>query len=228
MRSKLYKQLKEKIGEEQMDIASAVKLLKENARATFDETVELHITLGVDSSKSDQTVKGSVVLPAGTPTQKRVAVVSGDATKQEEAKKAGAVLVGGEELIADIEKNGLADIDIVIATPDMMTKIAKVAKVLGPKGLMPNPKNGTVTPDVARAVAELAAGKITFKMDTQGNIHVGLAKASWDVEKTEQNIRAFIDALRAVRPQNQRGEFMKKIVLKTSMSPAVRVSWQAS
>lgn len=224
MRSKSYKQVKEKIGEAAMDIASAAKFLKENARAKFDETVELHVTLGVDPGKSDQMVRGSLVLPAGTPTQKRVAVITGDAAKQEAAKKAGAVLVGGEELIADIEKNGLSDIDVVIATPEMMPKIAKVAKVLGPKGLMPNPKHGTVTPDVAAAVQELAAGKITFKMDAQGNIHVALAKASWDPEKTEQNAKALIEAIRAQRPQNQRGEFMKKIVLKTSMSPAVRVS----
>lgn len=207
-----------------MDIASAAKFLKQHARAKFDETVELHIMLGVNAEKSDQMVKGSVVLPAGTPTQKRVAVLTGDTEKQEAAKKAGAVLVGGEEAIADIEKNGISDIDIIIATPDMMPKIAKVAKVLGPKGLMPNPKNGTVTPDVVAAVEELAAGKISFKMDSQGNVHVALAKVSWEVQKVEQNVRAFLDAVRLVRPQNQRGEFMKKIVLKTSMSPAVRIT----
>ncbi len=224
MRSKSYKEVKEKIGDAPMDIAAAAKFVKENAHAKFDETIELHIALGVDTSKSDQMVRGSVVLPGGTPTQKRVAVITNDAEKQEAAKKAGAALVGGDDTISDIEKNGLADIDVVIATPDMMPKIAKVAKVLGPKGLMPNPKNGTVTPDVVAAVQELAAGKITFKMDSQGNVHVALAKASWDTEKTEQNIRALIDAVRAVRPQNQRGEFMKKIVLKSSMSPAVRLT----
>lgn len=207
-----------------MDIASAATFVKENARAKFDETIELHIALGVDTSKSDQMVRGSVVLPGGTPTQKRVAVVTNDAEKQEAAKKAGASLAGGDDLIADIEKNGLSDIDVVIATPDMMPKIAKVAKVLGPKGLMPNPKNGTVTADVAAAVQELAAGKITFKMDSQGNIHVALAKASWDVAKTQQNIEALIAAVKAVRPQNQRGEFMTKLVLKSSMSPAVRIT----
>ncbi|OGY31486.1 MAG: 50S ribosomal protein L1 [Candidatus Andersenbacteria bacterium RIFCSPHIGHO2_02_FULL_45_11] len=224
MRSKSYKEVKEKIGDNPIDIASAAKFVKENARAKFDETIELHIALGVDTSKSDQMVRGSVVLPGGTPTQKRVAVVTNDAEKQEAAKKVGAALVGGDDLIADIEKNGLSDIDVVIATPDMMPKIAKVAKVLGPKGLMPNPKNGTVTADVAAAVQELAAGKITFKMDSQGNIHAALAKASWDTEKTEQNIRALIDAVRAVRPQNHRGEFMTKVVLKSSMSPAVRIT----
>lgn len=224
MRSKSYKQVKEKLNEEQMPLAAAVQFLKENARAKFDETVELHIVLGVEAGKSEQSVRGSVVLPEGTPKQKRVAVFTTDEAKQAEAKKAGAALVGGDSLIADIEKNGISDIDITIATPDMMAKIAKIAKVLGPKGLMPNPKTGTVTPDVAKAVAELAAGKVSFKMDNQGNVHGAIAKASWTAEKTETNARAFIEAVRAVRPATQRGEFMKKIVLKTSMSPAIRVS----
>ncbi len=224
MRSKSYKQVKEKIGEEQMALAAGIQFLKDNARAKFDETVELHIVLGVDASKSEQSVRGSVVLPSGTPKQKRVAVLTSDKDKQEEAKKAGASVVGGEELIADIEKNGISDIDIVIATPEMMVKIAKVAKVLGPKGLMPNPKTGTVTPDVAKAVEELAAGKVSFKMDNQGNMHAAIAKASWDASKTEANARAFVEAVRAMRPATQRGEFIRKVVLKTSMSPAVRVT----
>lgn len=224
MRSKSYKQVKEKIGEETMPLATGVQFLKDNARAKFDETVELHIVLGVDASKSEQSVRGSVVLPAGTPKQKRVAVLTSDPDKQEEAKKAGASLVGGEEMIANIEKNGISDIDIVIATPEMMAKIAKVAKVLGPKGLMPNPKTGTVTPDVAKAVAELAAGKVSFKMDNQGNMHAAIAKVSWDATKTEENARAFVEAVRAMRPATQRGEFIRKVVLKTSMSPAVRIT----
>lgn len=224
MRSKSYKQVKEKIGAESMEIAAAAEFLKTNARAKFDETVEIHMNLGVDASKSDQMVRGSVVLPAGTPTQKRVAVFTSDKAKQEEAKAAGAVLVGGEELITTIEKNGISDIDITIATPDMMVKIAKVAKVLGPKGLMPNPKTGTVTPDVAGAVKELAAGKVSFKMDAQGNMHAAVAKVSWDTDKTQQNIEAFIAAVKAVKPATQRGAFIKNVVLKTSMSPAVRIS----
>ncbi|HSX24594.1 MAG TPA: 50S ribosomal protein L1 [Candidatus Andersenbacteria bacterium] len=224
MRSKAYKAVKEKTSEQAIDIAAGISFLKEHTRNSFDETLEIHMALGVDASKSEQSVRGNVVLPSGTPKQKRVAVVASDAKKQDDAKKAGAILVGGEELIADIEKNGISDIDVVIATPDMMVKIAKVAKILGPKGLMPNPKTGTVTPDVALAVAELAAGKVAFKMDQQGNMHGALAKASWDAEKIEANVHAFIDAVKAVRPATQRGEFIKKIVLKTSMSPAVRVT----
>ncbi|OGG41667.1 50S ribosomal protein L1 [Candidatus Kaiserbacteria bacterium RIFCSPHIGHO2_01_FULL_46_22] len=223
MRSKAYKAVKEKTSEDAIDIAAAIAFLKEHARTKFDETLEIHLALGVDAGKSEQAVRGNVVLPSGTPKQKRVAVVASDSKKQEDAKAAGAVLVGGEDLIADFEKNGISDIDVVIATPDMMVKLAKVAKILGPKGLMPNPKTGTVTPDVAAAVAELAAGKVAFKMDQQGNVHAALAKASWPADKTEANVRAFIDAVRAVRPATQRGEFIRKIVLKTSMSPAVRV-----
>jgi large subunit ribosomal protein L1 len=224
MRSKAYKAVKEKTSESAIDIVSAVAFLKEHTRKSFDETIEIHIALGVDASKQDEVVRGSVVLPSGTPKQKRVAVVSSDTDKQEAAKKAGAVMVGGENLIADFEKNGISDIDVVIATPDMMVKLAKVAKVLGPKGLMPNPKTGTVTVDVAAAVAELAAGKVAFKMDQQGNMHAAVAKASWEAEKTIANIHAFIDEVRAMRPATQRGEFMRKVVLKTSMSPAVRIS----
>ncbi len=224
MRSKAYKAVKEKTSETAIDIASAVAFLKEHTRKSFDETIEIHMALGVDASKQEQAVRGSVVLPSGTPKQKRVMVVSADAKKQEDAKKAGASVVGGEELIANIEKNGIADIDVVIATPDMMVKLAKVARVLGPKGLMPNPKTGTVTPDVATAVAELAAGKVAFKMDQQGNMHGAIGKASWDADKTTANVIAFVDAVKAMRPATQRGEFFRKIVLKTSMSPAVRVS----
>ena len=224
MRSKSYKAVKEKTSEQAIDIAAGIAFLKEHTRAKFDETLEIHLTLGVDPSKSEQAVRGNVVLPSGTPKQKRVAVVASDTKKQEDAKKAGAVMVGGEDLIADFEKNGISDIDVVIATPDMMVKLAKVAKILGPKGLMPNPKTGTVTPDVALAVSELAAGKVAFKMDQQGNVHAALAKASWEADKTEANVHAFIEAVRAVRPATQRGEFIKKIVLKTSMSPAVRVT----
>lgn len=224
MRSKAYKAVKEKAGEQAMDMAAAVTFLKEHARTSFDETVEIHMALGVDASKNEQSVRGTVVLPSGTPKQKRIAVFAADEKKQEAAKKAGAALVGGETLIADVEKNGISDIDVVLATPDMMVKLAKVAKVLGPKGLMPNPRTGTVTADVAEAVAELAAGKVAFKMDQQGNMHAALAKASWDVEKTVANAQAFIDAVKAVRPATQRGEFIRKVVLKTSMSPAVRIS----
>lgn len=224
MRSKAYKAVKEKTSETAIDIASALAFLKEHTRKSFDETIEIHMALGVDASKQEQSVRGSVVLPSGTPKQKRVMVVSSDTKKQEDAKKAGATTVGGEDLIADIEKNGISDIDVVIATPDMMVKLAKVAKILGPKGLMPNPKTGTVTPDVATAVAELAAGKVAFKMDQQGNMHGALGKASWDAAKTEANVHAFIEAIKAVRPATQRGEFIRKVVLKTSMSPAVRVS----
>lgn len=207
-----------------MSVSDAVAFLKENPRAKFDETVELHIALGVSAEKSEQMVRGNVVLPSGTPKQKRVMVFTSDVTKQDEAKKVGAVRAGGEEMIADIEKNGISDIDVAIASPDMMAKIAKIAKVLGPKGLMPNPRTGTVTPDVVSAVSELAAGKVSFKMDSLGNIHAAIAKASWEADKTIENAKALIDAVRSARPAAQKGEFLRKIVLKTTMGPAVRIS----
>ena len=207
-----------------MSLADAVAFLKENPRAKFDETVELHIALGVDAGKSEQMVRGNVVLPSGAPKQKRIMVFTADAAQQEAAKKAGAARAGGDDLIADIEKNGIADIDGAIATPEMMAKIAKIAKILGPKGLMPNPRTGTVTPDVVSAISELAAGKVSFKMDTLGNIHAAIAKAAWDTEKTVQNAQAVIDAVRAVRPATQKGAFFRKIVLKTTMSPAIKIS----
>ncbi len=224
MRSKSYKQLKEKIGDTAMSLAHAVAFLKENPRAKFDETVELHIALGVDAGKSEQMVRGNVVLPSGAPKQKRIMVFAADAAQQEAAKKAGAARAGGDDLIADIEKNGIADIDGAIATPEMMAKIAKIAKILGPKGLMPNPRTGTVTPDVVSAISELAAGKVSFKMDVQGNIHAAIAKAAWDAEKTVLNAQAVIDAVRAARPTTQKGAFFRKVVLKTTMSPAIKIS----
>src|SRR3989344_3918988 len=216
MRGKLYKNVREKIADTAMDLPAAAAFLKEHARKSFDETVELHIALGVDAGKSDQMVRGNVVLPEGAPKQKRIVVFTADAAQQEAAKKAGAARAGGDDLIADIEKNGIADIDGAIATPDMMPKIAKIAKILGPKGLMPNPKTGTVTPDVASAVSELAAGKVSFKMDVQGNIHAAVAKAIWDTEKTVKNAQAVIDAVKVARPAAQKGAFFRKVVLKTT------------
>ncbi|MBI3421133.1 MAG: 50S ribosomal protein L1 [Candidatus Sungbacteria bacterium] len=223
MSGKKYNAIKEKIGTQPMGFAAAAQILIEHSAAKFDQTVELHINLGVDAKKSEQTVRGSVSLPHGTPKQKKVVVLSGTAAKQKAALAAGAVKAGGEELIDEIIKHGGIDADVIVATPDMMPKIAKAAKILGPKGLMPNPKNGTVTPDPDKAVAELAGGKISFKMDTSGNIHEGIAKISWDAAKVVANAQALLQAVKAARPGNQRGEYIKKIVLKSTMSPAIQI-----
>lgn len=192
-----------------MDIQSAVKQLKEQPKRKFDETVEVHIHLGIDLKKSDQTVRGSVVLPAGAPKQKKVVVIKNDAAS--------------EKLLQEIEKSGTLDADVVIATPDMMPKIAKVARILGPKGLMPNPKTGTVTPNPEEALKELAGGKVSFKMDQLGNIHEGVAKVSWEAEKIAENVRALVEAVKNVRPAGTKGEFLKKIVMKSTMGPAIQI-----
>lgn len=193
-----------------MDIATAVKQLKEQAKRKFDETVEVHIHLGIDSQKSEQMVRGQVSLPSGTPKPKKVVVIKND--------------TASEKLLADIEKNGRLDADVVIATPDMMPKIAKVARILGPKGLMPNPKTGTVTPNPEEAIKDLAGGKISFKMDQLGNIHEAVGKVSWDAEKIAANVQALIEAVRNLRPVGAKGEFLKKIVVKSAMGPAIQVT----
>lgn len=225
MRGKTYKAVKEKAPQQAVSIEEAITFLKENKRAKFDETIEVHIRLNVDSEKSDQMVRGSVVLPGGTPKQKKVAVFTEDPTKQEQAKQAGAHVVGGQDLIATIEGKGVLDADVTVATPDMMPKIAKVAKILGPKGLMPNPKSGTVTPDPAAAVKELIAGKVSFKMDPTGNIHEGVAKVSWDAAKVAQNIEAFIEAVEAAKPKTVKGKVIKKVTVTSTMSPGIVLTW---
>lgn len=210
MPGKIYKKVKEKVPTEAVAITQAVALLKEHARPKFDETVEVHIRLGVEPDKQEQVVRGSVTLPAGSPKQRKVVVI-----KNDEAS---------EKLLKEIEKNGTLEADVVIATPDMMPKIAKVARILGPKGLMPNPKTGTVTPNPDEVVRELAGGKISFKMDQLGNMHEAVAKVSWEADKIVANITTFLQAVRAARPSAAKGEFLKKIIVKSTMSPGVRVT----
>lgn len=224
MSGKNYKSLQEKIGTQSTDLMAAANILKDNVKGKFDQTVELHINLGVDPKKSEQIVRGSVSLPHGTPKKKNVVVITSSAAKQKAALAAGAIKAGGEELIKEIIDQGGIDADVIVATPDMMPKIAKAAKVLGPKGLMPNPKNGTVSADPEKAVTELAGGKISFKMDQTGNIHEGIGKISWDAEKVAANAQALLQAVKAARPGAQRGEYIKKIVLKSTMSPGIQIT----
>ncbi len=224
MSGKNYKAMQEKIGTEAQTFESAAAMLKETVKGKFDHTVEIHINLGVNATKSDQTVRGSVLLPHGTPKQKKVVVLTSDKKKQKEATDAGAIRAGGEEIIEEIIAKGGIEADAIIATPDMMPKIAKAAKILGPKGLMPNPKTGTVTPDPAAAVREVAGGKISFKMDSSGNVHEGIAKLSWDADKIAANAKAMLDAVRAARPASQKGEYIQKVVLKSTMSPAIKIT----
>lgn len=224
MHGKKYKGVKAKVPADVVDIATAVAFLKEHGAGTFDQTIELHVHLGVDHTKSDQMVRATVHLPSGAAKSKRIAVLALETKQQEAAKAAGATTVGGEELLKEIEKTGQLEADVVVATPAMMPKIAKVARVLGPRGLMPNPKTGTVSPDPAAVVTELSAGKVTFKMDALGNIHEAIGKISWEAEKIVANVEAVLAAVKAARPSSLKGQLIKSAVLKSTMSPAIKIS----
>lgn len=223
-RGKIYRAVKKDVPTETVSVSDAVQFVKGHVRTTFDETIELHVHLGIDASKSDQFVRGSVSLPSGAPTQKRVAVFTADAAQQAAARAIGATIVGGEELVAQIEADGSLAADIAVATPELMPKIARVARILGPQGLMPNPKTGTVSPDPVATVKELMGGKLTFKMDQLGNIHEAVGKASWDTDKVVANIDALVDALKTVRPATARGQFLATVTVASTMGPGVRVA----
>lgn len=223
MRSKQYQAIKTKAPEEAIDLKSAVAFIKENARKGFDETVELHVHLNINFSKSDQMVRGSVSLPAGSPKQQKIVVFTEDPAQQKDSLSNGATQSGGEELISEIANNKSLNADITIATPAMMPKVARIAKILGPKGLMPNPKTGTVSPDPVSVVKELQSGKLSFKMDQLGNVHQAIAKVSWDEEKIISNAEAFLQALKSARPSAAKGELIHNITIKSTMSPAISV-----
>lgn len=203
-------------------VAEAVDIVKKAAALRkFDETVDIAINLGVDPKHADQQVRGMISLPNGTGKSVRVAVFAKDA-KADEAKKAGADIVGAEDLVQQI-KEGKIDFDRCIATPDMMGMVGQVAKILGPKGMMPNPKLGTVTPDVAKAVSDAKAGAIEFRAEKTGIIHAGVGKASFDNAKLIENINAFVDAINRAKPAGAKGTYMKKVTLSSTMGPGIRV-----
>ncbi|MDD6173542.1 MAG: 50S ribosomal protein L1 [Elusimicrobiaceae bacterium] len=202
-------------------LKEAVALCKDNAKAKFDETVELHVRLGIDTKKSDQQVRTMVVLPHGTGKTKRIAVLAKGEHAQD-AQKSGADLVGGEDLVEDILK-GKMDFDVLVATPDTMRDLAKAAKILGPRGLMPNPKAGTVTFDVATAVKELKAGRIEFKADTYGIVHVPVGKASFDADKLFENAKAVLDVINRVKPSTSKGVYVRTISISSTMGPGLHV-----
>ena len=199
----------------------ALALVKKMASAKFDETVELAVRLGVDPRKADQMVRGTVALPSGTGKDVRVAVfAAGEAA--DAARAAGAEFVGADDLYAEVEK-GMMDFDIAIATPDMMPLVGRLGRVLGPRGLMPNPKTGTVTQDVARAVSEFKGGKVEYRTDRYGNVHVPIGKASFEPDALENNFRAVIDELQRAKPAAAKGRYMKKISVSSTMGPGVKV-----
>ena len=203
------------------ELSAAVALVKGHAKAKFDETIEISINLGVDPRHADQMVRGVVAMPNGTGKSMRVAVFARDA-KADEAKAAGADLVGAEDL-ADVIQNGEAGFDRVIATPDMMGVVGRLGKVLGPRGLMPNPKLGTVTADVGVAVKAAKAGEVQYRAEKAGVVHAGIGKASFDEAKIVENAAAFIDAVRKARPTGAKGQYVKKITISSTMGAGVFV-----
>jgi len=201
--------------------ADALKLVKECATAKFDESVDVSVQLGIDAKKSDQAVRGSVVLPAGSGKTKRVAVFA-QGGKADEAKAAGADIVGFDDLAARI-KEGFMDFDVVIASPDAMRVVGGLGQILGPRGLMPNPKVGTVTPDVAQAVKNAKAGQVQFRADKAGIVHASIGRASFDVERLATNLTALIDALNKSKPATAKGVFLRKVAVSSTMGIGVRV-----
>jgi len=209
-------------GQENLTVEAAVALVKANATAKFDETIEIAMNLGVDTRHADQMVRGVVGLPNGTGKTVRVAVFARD-SKADEAKAAGADIVGAEDLMETI-LGGKIEFDRCIATPDMMPVVGRLGKILGPRNLMPNPKVGTVTPDVATAVAAAKGGEVQFKAEKGGVVHAGVGKASFDEAKLVENIRAFVDSVTKAKPTGAKGAYMKGITLSSSMGPGVTVS----
>jgi large subunit ribosomal protein L1 len=205
------------------DGAEALDLVCRTAKAKFDETVEIHVRLGVDSRHADQQVRGAIVLPNGTGKTVKVLVFA-KGTKLDEALAAGADHVGGEELIPKIQNEGWLDFDVVVATPDMMGVVGRLGKVLGPKGLMPNPKAGTVTMDVTKAIADIKAGKIEYRLDKTNIVHVPLGKASFSEEALEENFKALMDAIMKAKPSAVKGAYLKSITLTSTMGPGVKVA----
>ncbi len=207
----------------QYELTEAIDLVKKTAVAKFDETIEAHIRLGVDGRHADQQVRGAVVLPHGTGKTVRVLVFAkGD--KVAEAEAAGADHVGGEELIPKIQNDGWLDFDVVVATPDMMGVVGRLGRVLGPKGLMPNPKAGTVTMDVTKAVNDIKAGKIEYRLDKANIIHVPVGKASFTEEQLNDNLSTLMDAIVKAKPSSAKGQYLKSVTITSTMGPGIKVN----
>ena len=203
-------------------VAEAVKLAKETNTAKFDASVEVSFNLNVDPRHADQQIRGAMVLPHGTGKTQKVCVIT-QGPKEQEAKDAGADFVGGKELLEDIQK-GWFDFDVIVATPNMMGELGKLGRILGPKGLMPNPKTGTVTMDVAKAVKETKAGKVTYRTDKEGNIHMTIGRVSFDNDKLVENFTAIYDLLVKIKPSTSKGVYMKNIVVSSTMGPSIKIA----
>lgn len=223
-RGKVYKEAAKLVDKTKTyEVKEALEILQKMPKRKFDETIELHVRLGVDSKHADQQVRGTVVLPHGTGKSLKVLVFAkGD--KAKEAEKAGADFVGAEELIPKIEKENWFDYDVIVATPDMMGIIGRLGKVLGPKGLMPNPKSGTVTMDVTKAVEEIKSGKVEYRLDKTNIIHLGFGKLSFGTQKLEENYHTIMDAIIKAKPAAAKGQYIKSIAITTTMGPSMYVN----
>lgn len=225
-RGKTYNKALENIDKLKLyEAEEAMKLAVDTARAKFDETIEVHVRLGVDGRHADQQVRGALVLPNGTGKTARVLVFVKGA-KEAEAKEANADYVGGDELADKIQKENWFDFDVVIATPDMMGTVGKLGKVLGPKGLMPNPKSGTVTMDVAKAVEDIKAGKVEYRLDKNNIVHTLIGKKSFGKDKLMENFSALMDAIIKAKPQSSKGKYIKSITVATTMGPGIKINPQ--
>ena len=225
-RGKNYKEsLKNYDRQTQYDVPEAMDIVTKNAKAKFDETIEAHIRLGVDGRHADQQVRGAIVLPHGTGKTKKVLVFA-KGPKATEAEAAGADYVGAEEMAQKIQSEGWFDFDVVIATPDMMGVVGRLGKVLGPKGLMPNPKSGTVTMDVEKAIQEVKAGKVEYRIDKSNIIHTPIGKASFGKEKLADNFNALLDAIIKAKPAAAKGQYLKNVTVASTMGPGVKVNAQ--
>ena len=206
------------------DPAEAMNVVLETAKAKFDETVEIHIRLGVDPRQADQQVRGVLVLPNGTGKSKKVLVIA-KGEKADIAQQAGADYVGAEEMVQKIQTENWFDFDVVITTPDMMGVVGRIGKVLGPKGLMPNPKSGTVTPDVAKAISEVKAGKVEYRLDKTAIIHCPIGKKSFGKEKLAENFNALMDAIVKAKPASAKGQYIKSVAVSSTMGPGIKVNY---
>ena len=223
-RGKRYNELKKLVDRSvAYDSSDAIRLVQETGKAKFDEMVELHVRLGVDSRHADQQVRGAVVLPHGTGRSNTVLVFA-KGPKADEAKEAGADYVGAEDLVEKITKENWFEFDVIVATPDMMGVVGRLGKVLGPKGLMPNPKSGTVTMDVTKAINDIKAGKIEYRLDKSNIIHCPIGKVSFGQEKLEENFKVIMDAIIKAKPASAKGQYLKNVSLAATMGPGIRVN----
>ena len=205
------------------DTLDAIELVQQTSKAKFDETIELAVRLGVDPRHADQQVRGAVVLPHGTGKTSRVLVIA-KGEKVKEAEDAGADFVGGDDMVAKIQNDGWMDFDVVVATPDMMGVVGRIGRILGPKGLMPNPKSGTVTFDIEKAVNEIKAGKVEYRVDKASIVHVPIGKASFGTEKLRENFVAIMDALNKARPAAAKGRYMRTVTISSTMGPGIKLN----